>query len=55
MSKKTLKSVDSEFSKIFGIFDEKFSDAAKFPPIKSFPSFGPTLPLSKPLSRFDGK
>ena len=34
--------------------DEKFIADAKLPPIKSFPSFGPTLPLSKPRNLLEG-
>ena len=41
-------------SKSFGIVDEKLSEYAKLPPIKSSPSFGPTLPISNPLNLLAG-
>ena len=43
-------SVDWEFSKIWGTVDEMFIVDTKLPPMKSFPSLGPTLPCSNPLN-----
>ena len=42
------------FGRIWGSVVFKLTDDNKFPPTKSSPSFGPTLPDSKPLSLLEG-
>ena len=54
MSVNSKKSTFWDSARSCGIVDEKLTEYAKFPPIKSSPSFGPTLPDSKPLNLLDG-